>query len=327
MTTQSHSRILYLALAFAGTAFAQGQSPTTGAQGGASAQSDTSVSAGKTGATASHASSGNADAGHGSASLASGSELNATLSRPVDAGKSKPGDEVTATNAQDVKSDGHLLIPRGSKLMGHVTEAQPHGQKGSSGKGGSGAEGAAASATGSAESRLGIVFDRAVLKNGREVPLNATVQALGAAQSAASMEVPDMGEGAMNAGGAAGGAARGSGRGALGGVGGGLAGSVGGVARTTGGAVNSTVGGSLGAATHSAGAVGGLDAVGHLTAGSKGVFGLKGLELTSAAAGSAEGSVITSATHNVRLESGTNLLLVTGARTAGTATDSGPVKK
>ena len=76
-----------------------------------------------------------------------------------------------------------------------------------------------------------------------------------------------------------------------------LTGSVGGVADTTGG---------------SAGAVGGLDAAGRLSLGSKGVFGLKDLGLALSAAGA--GSVITSSTRNVRLESGTSLLLVSSTR-------------
>jgi hypothetical protein len=265
----------------------------------------------------------NAAAGQGSASLSNGSELNATLSRPVDASKSKPGDEVTATNAQDVKSAGQVVIPRGSKLIGHVTEAKPRGKKGNTNAGGT--ADAAGSAAGSAESKLGIVFDRAVLKDGREIPLNAAVQAIGAAQSSASADMPDAGESI----GGASGAARGTGGGALGsagGVAGGVSGTVGGVARTTGGAASSTVGGSVGAATRSAGAVGGLSSAGRLTSGSKGVFGLKDMELASSTAGGAQGSVITSATRNVRLDSGTNLLLVTNAQAAGNGAQSAPVK-
>jgi hypothetical protein len=46
------------------------------------------------------------------------------------------------------------------------------------------------SASGSAEagSMRSIVFDKAVLRDGREVPLNATIQAVSAAQSAASLD-------------------------------------------------------------------------------------------------------------------------------------------
>jgi hypothetical protein len=66
--------------------------------------------------------------------------------------------------------------------------------------------------------------------------------------------------------------------------------------------------------SHSAGSTGGLNTAGRLTAGSKGVFGLQGLDITAAAAGSAQGSVISSTSRNVRLDTGTRMLLVTGAK-------------
>jgi hypothetical protein len=66
----------------------------------------------------------------------------------------------------------------------------------------------------------------------------------------------------------------------------------------------------------STGAVGGLSASGQWLAGSRGVFGIGDLQLTSAAAGSAQGSLITSASRNVRLDGGTRLLLVGSAGAA-----------
>ena len=56
------------------------------------------------------------------------------------------------------------------------------------------------------------------------------------------------------------------------------------------------------------GAVGGLDASGFLITNSTGVFGLRDLSLTTAAVGSASGSVITSTGRSVRLEQGTRVL-------------------
>jgi hypothetical protein len=46
------------------------------------------------------------------------------LSKSVDARHCKPGDELTARVTQDVKSDGKVVIAKGSKLVGHVTEAK-----------------------------------------------------------------------------------------------------------------------------------------------------------------------------------------------------------
>jgi len=57
--------------------------------------------------------------------------------------------------------------------------------------------------------------------------------------------------------------------------------------------------------------VGGVAANGTLASNSRGVFGLKGLTLNSATSGSAnaQGSIISSTTQNVKLDSGTQMLL------------------
>jgi hypothetical protein len=284
-------------------------------QGSASTQSQGSVSASGEGARVSGSNSGSAqaDAGKANVDLAGGTAINATLTRPVDAGKSKPGDEVTATAAEDIKSNGKLVIPRGSKLIGHVTSARPRGEK-SSGE-------AAGSASGKAASELGIVFDKAVLKDGREVPLGAAVQALAAGDAAANGSMHDAG-GALSGAGNVAGSGRATGGGLLGGATGTVGGVAGGTANVAGN-VGSKVGGTAGVVSRSAGAVGGLDAGGRLASDSRGVFGLKGLELASATSGAAQGSVITSTTRNVRLDRGTKMLLVTGADAGA----SGSVKK
>ena len=50
--------------------------------------------------------------------------MNASLSQPVDARKNKPGDQVTAKTTEATKSEGRVVIPRGTKLIGHVTECK-----------------------------------------------------------------------------------------------------------------------------------------------------------------------------------------------------------
>lgn len=271
-------------------AAAQSQS---GAQASASTQSQTSAQAGKTGAQASNSTAAAAQAGQNSASLASGTTMNAQLTRPVDAKKNKPGDAVTAKTTENAKSDGQVVIPKGSKLVGHVTQAK-------------------ARAKGESESALGIVFDKAILKNGQEVPLSVGIQALAAAESAASVGGDDLslagsgGGGAMASGRAAGG-------GALGGVtstAGGAVGAVTNTAASVGGAASGTLNSTVNAAGAASGAVGGLNAAGQLASNSRGVFGLQGLNLNAAAANSAQGSVITSTSKNVHLDSGTRMLLV-----------------
>jgi hypothetical protein len=275
-------------------AYAQG-----GAQASSSASSSASVQADKSGASAASNNSGStsAKAGQSSASLSNGMAMNAALSQPMDVKKNKAGDPVTAKTTEATKSDGKVVIPKGSKLVGHVTECKQRSKE-------------------EKESALGIVFDKAILKNGEEIPLNVTVRALAAAQTAASSSI---GGDDLSAGGGAVGSARGSGGGALGGVRSTAGGAVGTVTNTAanagggaGGALNSTAN----AAGATRGAVGGLNAAGQLTSNSQGVFGLEGLNLSSAASNSTQGSLITSTSKNVHLDSGTQLLLVSQAQAA-----------
>jgi hypothetical protein len=112
------------------------------------------------------------------------------------------------------------------------------------------------------------------------------------------------------------GAAHSSG-GALGGVrstAGAAAGAVTNTAASAGGVAGGAVGSTLNAAGAPRGAVGGLNAAGQLTSNSQGVFGLEGLNLNAAASNSTQGSLITSTSRNVHLDSGTQLLLVSQAQ-------------
>ena len=294
---RTSTMLFWAVLALAANAFADGPA----AQGGAATTSTTDVKANRNDASATHSSTSTASAGtkHAQADAAGSSEMSATLSKPVDARKAKPGDPVTATNDRDAKTADGTSIKQGSKLLGHVTKAQPL-DKSASGK-----------ADASAGSMLALVFDKAVLKDGREVPLNATIQAISAAESDASL-ASDMGGAGTSAVGSSLGAPRASGGGLIGGVGGSAAGGLsaaGGMAGGVSHGVNGAVGGMANATVHSAGAVGGLTSRGMLTSGSKGVFGVKGLDIVSSSAGSAEGSAITSSTRNVRLDGGTKMLL------------------
>lgn len=290
----------------------------TGAQGGAQGSGQASVEAGKTQAqasgNASASSSASAQNGQANASLASGTAFNAALSSPIDSKKCKPGDPVNAHTTEAAKSDGKTVIPRGSKLVGHVTQAS-------------------ARSKGESESSLGIVFDKAILKNGQEIPLSVAIQAIASGHSnvsAAGSEMDAMG----SMGGSAAGSGMAGGRGALGGAtsaGGGAVGTVTNTAANVGGVAGGTVnsaanaGGSIAGA--SKGAVGGLNAAGQLTSNSHGVFGLNGLNLSSAASSSTQGSVITSAGKNVHLDGGTRMLLATQAQSGAAGESKQPAAK
>jgi hypothetical protein len=292
---------------FAGIAIAQSQAD---AQAGAQTNTQANAQANKQGtqanANGAAASSAAGQTKQGSAALASGSTFNAALSAPVDSKKAKPGDPVTAHTTEATKSDGKTVMPKGTKLLGHVTQASARGN-------------------GESDSSLGIVFDKAILKNGEEIPLNAGIQALASGQSAASAAGPDL-DAFGGTGATAAGSSRASGRsgGALGGVTSTAGGAVGAVTNTAanvggtaGGALNSTAnvaGNATGSVTGvTSGAAGGLNSAGQLTSNSRGVFGLNGLNLNSAAINSSQGSIITSAGKNVHLDSGTQMLLVSQA--------------
>jgi hypothetical protein len=264
-----------------------------GAQAGGQASVETGRTQAQAGASSRTSVAATAQSGQANAGLANGTAFNAALSSPVDSKKCKPGDAVSARTTEAVKSEGKVVIPKGSKLVGHVSQAS-------------------ARANGETESALGIVFDKAILKNGREIPLSVAIQALASAQGSASMAGDDMDTMAGLSGSAAGSGMAG-GRGAIGGVSSAAGGAVGTVTNTAakaGGVASSTVD----SAASSRGAVGGLNAAGQLTSTSQGVFGLNGLNLSAAASQATEGSVITSAGKNVRLDGGTRMLLLTQAQ-------------
>ncbi|HEV2103164.1 MAG TPA: hypothetical protein VGR58_10335 [Candidatus Acidoferrum sp.] len=294
---------------FAGVAAAQTQADTqTGTQAGA----QTSVQAGKAQAqgsgSTSATSAASAQNGQANASLGSGTAINAELTAPVDSKKAKPGDPVAARTTEPTKSNGKTVIPKGSKLVGHVTQAS-------------------ARAKGDSESAVGIVFDKAILKNGQEVPLNVAIRALASAQSAATANAGNDLSAAGGAGASGYGSGRTAGGSAMGGVtsmAGGAAGTVtntaANVGNTAGGTLNSTAGAATNTVAASKGVVGGLNAAGELTSSSQGVFGLQGVNLSSATTGAAQGSLITSAGKNLHLDRGTQMLLVTQAAGSAEAT-------
>jgi hypothetical protein len=289
--------LVFSAVLLAGMCWAQS---SAGAQANASASQNTQVSADKSGAQATSTTNANASqaatasgkSGEVSAAnqLAAGSTVQAELTKPVDVRKNKPGDEVVAKTTQDVKSEGHVVIPKGSKIVGRVTQAQ-------------------ARAKGQEESQLGMAFDHAVLKDGTQVPVAFTIQAIGRSESEAAAATAAETDGMMAGGGAggmtsAGGSAGMQGRGGLGGV-----------TSTAGGVVNSTgsvAGGAVNTAgSAGAGVTGGATGVaGNLGATSQGVVGLPGMTLSSADSSMAGvGSVISSKESNVRLDSGTRMIL------------------
>src|SRR5262249_34918033 len=163
----------------AGVVFAVGASaqPQARAQVEAQTSEQASVEAGKTQTQAGASSSTSAGAAaqneQSNTALANGTTFNTELSSPVDSKKCKPGDAVNAKTTEAVKSESRTVIPKGSKLMGHVTQAS-------------------AQAKNETESSLGIAFDRAILKNNEEIPLKVAIQTLASAQNSTSITSDQM---------------------------------------------------------------------------------------------------------------------------------------
>jgi hypothetical protein len=96
------------------------------------------------------------------ASVVAGTGIYAELNGGVDSKKAKAGDAITLHTTEAVKSsDDRIILPKGTKVIGHVTQSK-------------------AKSKGANESTLGLAFDEAVLKDGHKVPLNVIVQAIGA---------------------------------------------------------------------------------------------------------------------------------------------------
>ncbi|MGH9566918.1 MAG: hypothetical protein ACRD4I_13095 [Candidatus Angelobacter sp.] len=203
-----------------------------------------------------------------------GTILPAKLDKSLDAKKAKPGDPVVAKIDQDLLSNGKIVIPRNSKILGHVVEAKPSSHDDKS-------------------SKLGIVFDKIEVKDAPEIPLSAVVQGIGAPVSAVGNNPYADDMGGPSAGNPSG-----------------MSGS-------------SPMGGSGSAGTNSSpSAMGGSNpnmrreqqAAG-MPAGQKsaplprnfqGVSGLRGLSLSQ---GPMQDSLVSSQDHNVKLDSGTQILL------------------
>jgi hypothetical protein len=205
-----------------------------------------------------------------SVALARGTALHVELDAPVDSKKVKTGDTVNAHVTEAVKTNGQTVIPKNTKLVGHVTQAS-------------------ARAKGDAGSALAVVFDKAVLKTGQEVPLRVVIQAMAAAPRFTPDPGPEVAS--INNGGAA------------------AEGSPMKPSRTSPAEVASRTASGGEKPTNTGSGTGG-DSAGQLTSNSHGVLGLDGLRLSTEATSATQGSLITSSGKSVHLESGIRLLLV-----------------
>ncbi|HSK46341.1 MAG TPA: hypothetical protein VLA83_20905 [Candidatus Binatia bacterium] len=224
-----------------------------------------------------------------------GSYMLVELSNGLKAKKLKVGDKVKAEVAQDVVSHGKVIIPVETRLVGHVTEV---------------------SARDSAhpESRLGIVFDRILLKHFHDIDFEAVVQAVSQPVIRRSRvdEPSQMLPPSMIGGGPRDSTSPSGGRG--------VSSNSSRNTSSTGASNNAsltnlqapiTVRESPSTHAETSGAMLEVPSNGKpLSVGMpQGVFGLKGLSLSTEPSPSTPGPVIVSNTDNVRLDSGTQILL------------------
>jgi hypothetical protein len=259
----------------------------------ASASTNASGSASAHGASAgasSHGSSHASEAG----SMASASDMrqvSGELEGKLDSKTAKAGDEVVLKTTQKFKTAEGVVVPKGSRLVGHVTEVQAHSKQ-------------------QAESHLGLEFDRVELRGGQSMAIHSMIESVSPSAGAvagASMADEEALEAPM------GGGAIASGAGGGGRIGGGLVGGATGDAAMA----TSHVGSGIGSTVHATSGVGGEAAGfgrevsgvanGAGFAGAR-ATGIQGVMLNGEAAGAASGT-LSAADRNVHLDSGTQIVL------------------
>ena len=228
--------------------------------------------------------------------LTRGTTLLAEFSGALNAKKLKAGDRVKATLTQDLVVGGKLIAKTESKLIGHVTEATAHSAE-------------------NPESRLGIVFDKILLKHHEELDFKGAVQALAPpAPRPSRVDMPDqMMPPIMGVSSSTPNLRRGSGsssasssrsRGSTSLANSAPLGQVAAVGSTPG--MTPASGTLHPAATNNHQLSGGI--------GIHGIYGLKGLSLSPATSPDHPGPVIVSENSDVKLENGTQVVLLVVAK-------------
>jgi len=83
-----------------------------------------------------------------------------SLTRNLDSKKLKDGDVVICQTMGVLRARNGLIIPTGSKVIGHITEAK-------------------ARSKGDSDSSLAMVFDKIEVSGGKQIPMKGTLQAVG----------------------------------------------------------------------------------------------------------------------------------------------------
>jgi hypothetical protein len=172
----------------------------------------------------------------------------------------------------DLKTNsGEIVVPKDTKVVGHVTEAQTRSKE-------------------QKDSQVGIIFDRAVMKNGGEMLMPMSIQAIIAPQGSNSDANNNNDQPTAPVANAS---AASSNSGRAPGMGG-----------TPPAAPNASTGGNIPTDAST-----GANAHEPITGKTEGVVGLRDLKLATTAPDASQGSIVSSEKNNVKLESGTFMLL------------------
>ena len=199
-----------LSQATSASAAATSQSQTSlsrdqaGAATNAAAAADASATKGKLAGSAQESSAAASQLGKTSAATTQTTNLSAELTQKISSKDARVGDQVVARTTSTTQLAEGTKLPKGTRLVGQVTSVQAK----------SGAQ---------HDGHLAFTFTRATLRDGREIPIHATLQSISApAVGAMASGSDDFAAGpAMAGGGGAVQAGGGGGRGLLGGSGGG----------------------------------------------------------------------------------------------------------
>lgn len=293
------------------------QNMPASATGSAAQKANAAVSRHAARATTSQAANAAAQAGHASTQAAEVSHLSARLTKRINTRHAKVGDKVLARTTQSAKLSNGVKLPRGTRLIGHVTRVQARSHT-------------------HHEAQLAFTFDRAILRHGRQIPIHAVLtsvsvpSAMAAANAMGNMNAGPAGGGAMTGGGAmAAPSPAPAGGGLIGG------GGVGGVLNAAGGAVGqgaAMAGSGLNAAGRTGAgmtrnAFGQAAASGHAMSALNGkpmpVAHLPGVMMSSTANSSSSGT-FSSKRRNFSLDSGTEMNMnVTARNSSASASGSG----
>lgn len=102
------------------------------------------------------------------ADLRTDTRIAAQLQSTLDVKRVNPGDQVVLKTTQAVKQNGHVVVEKGSKLFGHITEIQQKTKA-------------------NASSKIGVLFDHMQNAGGAMMPITATITSITQARTAASI--------------------------------------------------------------------------------------------------------------------------------------------